>query len=90
MTHIKEGSACVRVGDVVRRGQAIAAVGNNGQSSQPHLHMHVVDHPEGQNEHGQRTYVMVFRGVQITRGGAWLWGDSRELRTGDLVRAVGS
>ena len=28
---------------------------------------------------------MVFRNVHITRGGAWPWGDSRELRTGDLV-----
>ena len=90
MAHIKEGSATVQVGDVVRRGQPIAAVGNNGHSSQPHLHIHVVDHPEGENVPGQRTYVMVFRNVQITRGGAWPWGDSRELRTGDLVRAVGS
>ena len=36
-----------------------------------------------------RTYPMVFRNVHITRGGAWPWGDSRELRTGDLVRALG-
>jgi hypothetical protein len=90
MSHIKEGSASVRVGDAVRRGQPIAAVGNNGHSSQPHLHMHVVDHPEGGNMFHQRTYVMVFRDVQISRGGAWPWGDSRELRTGDLVRAVRS
>jgi hypothetical protein len=89
MAHIKQASASVQVGDVVRRGQPIAAVGNNGHSSQPHLHMHVVDHPGGANEHDQRTYVMVFRDVQITRGGVWRWGDSRELRTGDLVRAVG-
>lgn len=87
--HIKQGSATVQVGDVVRRGQAVAAVGNNGQSGQPHLHMHVVDHPEGADVRGQRTYVMVFRNVQITRGGAWPLGDSRELRTGDVVRAVG-
>lgn len=90
MTHIKQGSATVQVGDAVRRGQPIAAVGNNGQSSQPHLHMHVVDHPEGENEPGQRTYAMVFRDMQITRGGAWPWGDGRELRTGDVVRALGS
>jgi hypothetical protein len=37
----------------------------------------------------ERTYPMVFRNVHITRGGAWPWGDSRELRTGDLVLALG-
>lgn len=89
MAHIKRGSATVQVGDIVRCGQPIAAVGNNGQSSQPHLHIQVVEHPEGNNEPGQRTYPMVFRNAQITRGGAWPWDDGRELRTGDLVRAVG-
>ena len=37
----------------------------------------------------ERTYPMVFRNVHITRGGAWPWGDSRELRTGDLITAPG-
>ena len=36
-----------------------------------------------------RTYPMQFRNAQITRGGAWPWGDTRGLRTGDLVRALG-
>ena len=44
--------------------------------------------PSGQAD-ADRTYPMVFRNVHITRGGAWPWGDSRELRTGDLVRALG-
>jgi hypothetical protein len=35
-----------------------------------------------------RTYPMVFRNVQITRGGAWPWGSSRELRTGDLIQPI--
>jgi hypothetical protein len=30
---------------------------------------------------------VVFGNVNITRGGAWPWGNSRELRTGDLVQA---
>ena len=75
------------VGDVVRRGQPIAAVGNNGHSNEPHLHLQVQDSPAGAD--ADRTYPMVFRNVDITRGGAWPWGDSREPRTGDLVRTLG-
>jgi murein DD-endopeptidase MepM/ murein hydrolase activator NlpD len=86
MAHLKQGSVRVRVGDVVRRGQPLAAVGNNGHSSEPHLHLQVQDSPAGMDD---RSYPMVFRNVDITRGGAWPWGDSRELRTGDLVRELG-
>ena len=32
MAHLKQGSATVRVGDVVRQGQRVAAVGNSGHS----------------------------------------------------------
>lgn len=87
LAHVQHGSVTVQVGDVVRRGQQIAAVGNNGHSSAPHLHFQVQDSPAGNN--AERTYPMVFRNVHITRGGAWPWGDSRELRTGDLVRPAG-
>lgn len=87
MAHLKQGSVTVQVGDVVRRGQPLAAVGNNGHSNEPHLHLQVQDSAAGSN--ADHTYPVVFRDVHITRGGAWRWGDSRELRTGDLIRALG-
>lgn len=40
--HLKRGSASVRVGMKVKRGQVIAAVGHNGMSHAPHLHFSVV------------------------------------------------
>jgi hypothetical protein len=86
MAHLKQGSVTVRVGDVVRRGQPLAAVGNNGHSSEPHLHMQVQDSPAPFD--ASRTYPMLFRNVHITRGGMWPWGDRGELRTGDLVKSV--
>jgi murein DD-endopeptidase MepM/ murein hydrolase activator NlpD len=86
MAHLEQGSVRVRVGDAVRRGQPLAAVGNNGHSSQPHLHLQVQDTPAGSD--AARTYPMVFRNVDIDRGGAWPWPDIRELRTGDLVRST--
>jgi murein DD-endopeptidase MepM/ murein hydrolase activator NlpD len=88
LSHLKHGSVTVHVGDVVRRGQPLAAVGNSGHTNEPHLHAQIQDSPTGR-EDADRTYPMVFRNVHITRGGAWPWGDTRELRTGDLIRALG-
>jgi hypothetical protein len=49
--HLRRDSARVRAGDKVRRGQAIAAVGNSGSSNFPHLHFQLMDaadmHGEG-------------------------------------------
>ncbi len=87
MAHLQQNSVTVRVGDIVRRGQPLAAVGNNGHSNEPHLHLQVQDSPAGAD--ADRTYPMLFRNAQITRGGAWPWGDTRGLRTGDLLRDLG-
>ena len=75
------------MGDQVRRGQPLAAVGNNGHSNEPHLHLQVQDSPASAD--AGKTYPIVFRNVHITRGGYWPWADSREVRTGDLVAAIG-
>ena len=87
MAHLMQGSVTVGIGDRVRRGQQLAAVGNNGHSSEPHLHLQVQDSPADID--AERTYPMVFRNVHITMGGAWPFGGSGELRTGNLVQALG-
>jgi murein DD-endopeptidase MepM/ murein hydrolase activator NlpD len=33
----------VKVGDRVKKGQVLALVGNSGNSTEPHLHFHIVD-----------------------------------------------
>jgi Peptidase family M23 len=43
--HLKPNSIRVEDGDLVGRGQQIARLGNSGNTSQPHLHFHVVDEP---------------------------------------------
>jgi hypothetical protein len=84
MAHLKQGSVTVAVGDIVRRGQVLAAVGNSGHSNEPHLHLQVQDSPVAADAPGTEPFV--FDAASIVRGGPWPWGDSREPRTGDLVR----
>lgn len=41
--HLSEGTIRVKPGDRVKKGDMIAAVGNTGHSSEPHLHFHLMD-----------------------------------------------
>jgi hypothetical protein len=41
--HLQPGSLRVKVGDKVKRGQALGLVGNSGNSTEPHLHFHISD-----------------------------------------------
>lgn len=41
--HLQPGSLRVRTGERVARAQPIGLVGNSGNSTEPHLHFHVVD-----------------------------------------------
>jgi len=43
--HIRPGTLQVKKGDHVSVGQIIGHVGNTGSSAEPHLHMHIDDHP---------------------------------------------
>lgn len=42
MTHLMKNSILVSPNDYVRQGQPIARVGNSGQSTEPHLHIHAI------------------------------------------------
>jgi len=41
--HLQPGSLRVKVGDRVKKGQVIALLGNSGNSTEPHLHFHLID-----------------------------------------------
>jgi peptidase M23-like protein len=42
LAHLQQGSVSVRVGEEVLAGQPIGRVGNSGNTSEPHLHVHAV------------------------------------------------
>lgn len=45
LAHLKQGSALVRRGDTVEAGEVLAACGNTGNSTEPHVHAQLMDGP---------------------------------------------
>jgi len=43
LVHLQQGSQRVQLGDRVSMGQPVAACGNSGNSTQPHVHVQVMD-----------------------------------------------
>ena len=41
LCHLKPKSSNVKVGDIIEQGQAIALLGNSGNTSEPHIHIHL-------------------------------------------------
>jgi murein DD-endopeptidase MepM/ murein hydrolase activator NlpD len=45
LAHLRRGSLRVRPGDRVTAGEQVAECGNTGNSTEPHVHFHLMDHP---------------------------------------------
>lgn len=45
LAHMQAGSVVLREGDQVRRGATVGKCGNSGNTSEPHLHLHLQDRP---------------------------------------------
>jgi hypothetical protein len=96
LSHLQQGSARVRAGAEVREGAVIAACGNSGNSTLPHVHVeHLRESPERHlsgmdftlglpmffRDHGGRA--MPLGGGRTRSDGLWEW-------TGDTIRHVGA
>jgi hypothetical protein len=80
--HLKQGSALVKLGQMVQQGAAIAAVGASGSSLFPHLHYELRNGPGTKSAEGLPSFFTDFRRilgsrtVDVKRG---------TVNTGDLV-----
>lgn len=59
LAHLKEGSLKVKQGDRIYTGQPIGNVGNSGNTSEPHLHIHAV-------RNNSENYLFKGEGVPMT------------------------
>jgi hypothetical protein len=66
LAHLQRRSVRVRPGDAVRAGTVIARCGNSGNSSEPHLHLQVMDHPHAVFADG---IPFTFAGAGLPRNG---------------------
>jgi hypothetical protein len=65
LAHLRKGSVAVETGTPIRVGDAVGLVGNSGNSTEPHLHIHAVDAASGE---GVR---MSFDGAVPVRNSVW-------------------
>ena len=86
LAHLERGSARVSEGERVRVGQQIAAVGDSGRSLWPHLHIHVQEGPELDQQ--ARTVPVVFHDVVLIRDGRESVRAEADLRRGDHIRPI--
>jgi murein DD-endopeptidase MepM/ murein hydrolase activator NlpD len=84
--HLKQGSARVSEGERVRLGQRIAAVGDTGRSLWPHLHIHVQEGPDLDQQ--ARTLPVVIGDVLLMRNGRESRPAEADLRRGDQIRRI--
>ncbi len=75
--HARRGSLLVKAGDTVRAGQRIGSVGNSGNSSEPHLHVHLMDSPDLDDARG---VPFTWRGVGVPANGTTFTVDEAEER----------
>ncbi|MFJ5050239.1 M23 family metallopeptidase [Streptomyces sp. NPDC088719] len=60
--HVQRGSLRVKAGETVRVGQVLGRVGNSGNTTEPHLHFHLMDSPDLDNARG---VPFTWRGVGV-------------------------
>jgi murein DD-endopeptidase MepM/ murein hydrolase activator NlpD len=64
LVHLRAGSLRVRAGDAVAVGQELAECGNSGNSTQPHVHVQVMDSLD----------LLAARGIPMVFGNYRAWG----------------
>lgn len=81
--HAQTGSVCVSPGDRVIPGQHLANVGHSGNSTGPHLHFQLMDHPDPWKAQG---LPCCFREYEVFEDGAWRKVQNGIPRATDRIR----
>jgi hypothetical protein len=70
LAHLKANSISVEKGDDIEPGQHLGECGNSGNTSEPHLHFHLQDHPEFGRGSGLPAYFRDYTadGEHVERG----------------------
>jgi murein DD-endopeptidase MepM/ murein hydrolase activator NlpD len=66
LAHLQRGSVRPKAGDRVKRGDVLGLCGNSGNSSEPHLHFHLMNTPLMQDGTGIKVF---FQRITVTREG---------------------
>ncbi|MCZ7546161.1 MAG: M23 family metallopeptidase [Anaerolineae bacterium] len=83
--HAQTGSIKVSPGDKVVPGQHLANVGHSGNSTAPHLHFHLMDHPDAWKAQG---IPCCFRDYEVFSNGAWRTVQNGIPRATDRIRKL--
>lgn len=84
VSHLSKGSAAVREGDLVRRGQLLGRVGNSGRSPVPHLHFQAqTGHPAG-----SPTAQSEMLHYLVRKDSGWAYHTHGVPETGDIIRPL--
>lgn len=70
LAHLMQGSVKVDAGQTVARGEGVGRCGNSGNTSEPHLHLHIQTTANLQSGEGLPAYFGGYRadGVPVARG----------------------
>jgi murein DD-endopeptidase MepM/ murein hydrolase activator NlpD len=83
--HAQNGSVKVATGDKVVSGQQLANVGHSGNSTAPHLHFHLMDHPDPLKAQG---ILCCFRDYEVFVEGDWRRVENAIPRHTDRIRKL--
>ena len=73
LAHMKEGSVAVERGEQAEESELLGRVGNTGNTSEPHLHIHAVRTGSGSTSEGEGVPVLFDGRFPVRNGLVFRW-----------------